>query len=260
MHPTLLVRVRVTLAKSFYFLFGNLVTYNRIDVHPGSRLEHDMAPGSPTSRFFGPLGPHIVDVFEYGLVYDTRDDETDTRAGAYHQLKVRLSPGGIGLLPYRYGQASAVARFYATPIRRWLTLGLRVVGDAQFGDPPFYELARYEDTFAFGGGNGVRGIPGQRYYGKLKVFGNFEVRSELVTFSVSAKEYALGWVAFFDAGRLWADGQAPSSLDGSGSGLKYGAGGGLRFRQGKSFVVRADVAWSPDARPLGAYVTAGHAF
>jgi hypothetical protein len=35
---------------------------------------------------------------------------------------------------------------------------------------------------------------------------------------------------------------------------------GLRVQKGKAFVVRADVAWSPDARPIGGYFTAGQLF
>jgi outer membrane protein assembly factor BamA len=260
MHPTLLVRLRVTLGRGLFLLFGNYFTYNRIDVHPNGKLARDIAADSAVGRFFGPLRDHAVDVFEYGLVYDTRDEETSPHSGAYHQLKLRLSPGGTPALPYRYGQVSLITRFYATLVPRRLELGLRIVGDGQFGNPPFYELARYEDTFAFGGGNGVRGVPGQRYYGKVKVFGNLEARSELVKFAIGGKDYSLGLVGFFDCGRLWADWTRDPALDGNGVGLKYGAGGGLRFQQGKTFVVRGDVAWSPDARPIGAYLTAGQTF
>ena len=53
--------------------------------------------------------------------------------------------------------------------------------------------------------------------------------------------------------------RTPSSTA-PGIGLKYGVGGGLRVQEGKTFVVRGDVAWSPDARPIGGYVTAGQAF
>jgi hypothetical protein len=34
----------------------------------------------------------------------------------------------------------------------------------------------------------------------------------------------------------------------------------LRLRKGETFVLRADVAWSADARPLGFYFLAGHLF
>jgi hypothetical protein len=163
-------------------------------------------------------------------------------------------------MPYRYGQLNATARYYATPIRRWLTVAARIVGDALFGHPPFYELARYEDTPALGGVRGVRGVPGQRYYGKIKLFGNLETRTELASFFLFGLPCALSSVLFLDVGRLWSGWERDPQLDGDGLGLKYGVGGGLRLQQGTAFVVRADVAWSPDAHPVGIYVTAGQIF
>jgi hypothetical protein len=53
---------------------------------------------------------------------------------------------------------------------------------------------------------------------------------------------------------------AHPELDGTGLGLKYGVGTGLRFQEGRTFVVRADLAWSPDARPIGGYFAAGQIF
>jgi hypothetical protein len=35
---------------------------------------------------------------------------------------------------------------------------------------------------------------------------------------------------------------------------------GLRLLSGDTFAVRADVAWSPDARPVGLYFAAGEVF
>jgi hypothetical protein len=43
-------------------------------------------------------------------------------------------------------------------------------------------------------------------------------------------------------------------------GLKYGVRGDVRVQKGRTFVIRVDVAWSPDAGPIGAYLTAGQAF
>ena len=106
----------------------------------------------------------------------------------------------------------------------------------------------------------MRGIPGQRYYGRIKLFSNLELRSHLYDFTVSRKPYALGGALFTDFGRLWTDFGSHPELDGTRLGLKYGVGGGVRLQQGKTFVIRVDVAWSPDARPLGAYLTAGQAF
>jgi hypothetical protein len=38
------------------------------------------------------------------------------------------------------------------------------------------------------------------------------------------------------------------------------AGGGLRLQWGETFLLRGDVAWSPDARPVGIYVDVNHVF
>jgi outer membrane protein assembly factor BamA len=261
MHPTILARIRANLGNGFYAQTGVSLTHNRIDLHPGSKLELDSsAREGPLRSSFRTLADHSVALFEYAIVYDTRDDETATHEGAFHQAKLRLSPGGTSLFPYRYGQLNVTARFYTTPVPRWLTIAFRFVGDAQFGDPPFYELARYEDTFAVGGGKGVRGVPAGRYYGKLKAFSNLEARSLVLSARFADKDYALGLVAFVDAGRVWADASHAPELDGTGLGIKWGMGLGIRFQQGSAFVVRGDVAWSPDARPIGAYFTAGQMF
>jgi hypothetical protein len=69
-----------------------------------------------------------------------------------------------------------------------------------------------------------------------------------------------GIVGFADGGRVWADTSLQPELDGTGIGLKYGVGGGLRLQSGSSFVLRADIAWSPDASPVGGYFSAGQMF
>src|SRR5262249_5124799 len=118
-----------------------------------------------------------------------------------------------------------------------------------------------EETPALGGGKAVRGVPAQRYYGKVKLFENLEATSEVLRFAINKKRYALAAAAFLDAGRTWTDLLTPQpELDGTGLGIKYGVGGGLRLQQGETFVIRADVAWSPDARPVGAYFAAGQIF
>jgi hypothetical protein len=134
------------------------------------------------------------------------------------------------------------------------------IGDLLAGTVPFYELARYDEASALGGANGVRGIRGDRYHGKRKLLGNVELRSTLWQFQVARSRYALGLTSFVDGGRVWADTRPAPELDGRGLGLRYGVGGGLRLRKGQTFVLRADVAWSEDARPLGFYFLAGHLF
>ncbi len=260
-HPTMQALVRLSIAHGMFIRLANYFTYDSFVTAQNSRLAQDLKSTDPEVRkLLGEVKSHAVDFFEYAFVYDTRDDETAPRKGMYHEASVRYSPGGTGFFPYRYEQIDAAARFYYTIPGDRVTFAARVVGDVQLDHPPFYELARFEDTFALGGSNGVRGIPAQRYYGKVKVFGNLEARARLFSFHLLGKALRFGVAGFFDAGRLWADTTAQPALDGSGLGLKFGTGGGLRLQQDKTFVVRLDAAWSPDAHPIGGYFGVGEIF
>ncbi|HEX3597112.1 MAG TPA: BamA/TamA family outer membrane protein [Polyangiaceae bacterium] len=260
-HPTIKALVRLPISQGMFIRLANYFTYDTFVVPPDSRLEQDLKSKDPEIRkLVANANSHAVDFFEYGFVYDTRDDETAPKKGMYHEATVRYSPGGTSFFPYRYEQLDATARFYLTVAGDRITLAGRVVGDLLLDHPPFYELARFEDTFALGGSKGVRGVPGQRYYGKVKVFGNLEARYRLFSFHMLGKLLRFGVATFFDAGRLWADTSSHPELDGTSFGLKFGAGGGLRLQQDKTFVVRLDLAWSPDARPIGGYFGVGELF
>jgi outer membrane protein assembly factor BamA len=259
-HPTMEARVRLALGAGLFVRLANYLTYNTFVYHDDGRLAEDLRSTDPeVKKLLDPPRSHWVDFFEYALVFDTRDDETAPRKGQYHEASLRFSPGGTSGVPYRYEQVDVAARFYLTPAE-FVTFAARVVGDVLFDHPPFYELPRFEDTFALGGSNGVRGIPGQRFYGKVKVFGNLEARMRLLKFHLFGKNLRFGVATFFDAGRLWADLEPHPELDGTSFGLKYGVGGGLRLQQDATFVVRLDLAWSPDATPIGGYFGVGEIF
>ena len=260
-HPAFLARLRVALRGPWHVVLGTLYTHSFIDYGPASNLARDLASPDPRVRELLLVDTeHGLHFLETGLVYDTREDEVAPKGGQWHELKLRVAPWGAGFVPYRYLQASLFARAYQRLGSDGLVLAGRLVADLQMGEVPFYELSRYAEASALGGANGVRGVPGDRYHGKRKLFGNLELRSTLWAFDLGASRYHLGLTAFFDAGRLWADVTSAPALDGSGIGLKWGGGAGLRLRKGETFVLRADLAYSPDARPVGFYFLAGHLF
>lgn len=261
-HPTLAVDVRARLWGHLYAKTSSAFTYSWLDVPPDSFLVHDReTANAEVRRLLGGWDPHGIWLLGGGFEYDSRDNETVTTRGQFHSASVRGSPAFGGWAPYGYAQANVTLRFYTQPVPRWLSISWRLVGDAFLGDPPFYELARFDDTPAIGGGKALRGVPAQRYHGKVKAFGNLEARSELWPFTIKGKPLVLGVATFFDAGRTWTElFRREPDLDGTGLGLKYGIGAGLRLQEGDTFVVRADLAWSPDARPLGGYFAAGQIF
>ena len=260
-HPQFDVDVRTRIVDHLAGRVGFRYIYNALRVPEDSQLAEDQRTGSAElKQLIGDTESHSVVLFKYGLQFDTRDNETSAHSGTLDSVDVKLSPGGTEAFPYRYGEATLNLRGFLPLGTPRVTLALRVVGDWMFGNVPFYELARFDDTYAIGGSMGVRGVPAQRYYGKLKAFGNIELRLEVVTFRALGKSLKLGLVPFFDAGRVWADSTPQPELDGQGLGLKYGAGGGLRLQSGSSFLLRLDVAASPDASPVSGYFSAGQTF
>ncbi len=259
-HPTLWISSKYDILSPFSVDLGIRYTHNWLDVPAGTKLAEDASDNSAVSDFIGPLREHGVATFSYGLAADTRDHSVSPTKGMHHQVRLDWSPGGTHALPYNFWRADASLCFYLPIGHDGSALAFRGVGDLLFGDPPIYELARFDQTGAFGGPNGVRGVPGQRYHGKVKIFGNAELRKNLFRFRFLSKENRFGVAAFADAGRLFADYHARPDLDGKSVGLKLGLGGGLRVTGGESFVLRGDVAWSPDARPIGVYLASGQLF
>jgi outer membrane protein assembly factor BamA len=260
-HPQFDVDLRTKIVDHFIGRVGFRYIQNIIHVASDSKLAEDRRTASnEVKKLIGDTNSNAVVLLKYGLQWDTRDNETSSHRGSFDTLDVKLSPGGTTEFPYRYGETTLNLRGFMPLGTERVTLAVRAVGDWMFGDVPFYELARFDDTFAVGGTTGVRGVPAQRYYGKLKAFGNVELRLEAVKFHALGKPLMLGFVPFFDGGRVWADTTAHPELDGHGVGLKYGVGGGVRVQSGSSFVIRADLAWSPDATPVSGYFSAGQAF
>ncbi len=260
-HPTLQANLEYKLGAGLKLTWGASYTQNWLRVPATTKLAEDIQGGSDTERrLLGDAAPHAAVLFSYGLAWDTRDDEVSPQRGFYHTARIDLGPGAGKEVPHRWARFDGALRAYVGLVPRRLTFAARVVGDFLFGDAPLYELPRYDSTSAIGGASGVRGIPAQRYYGRIKLFGNFELRSELFHFRLFSKENRFGLTGFFDTGRVFSDYHAEPTLDGHGIGLKSGGGIGVRLAAGQSFVLRLDTAWSDKLTPSAAYLGSGHVF
>ncbi len=257
---TLAIEPRLRLVGHLHLRFVHKLTRNEVTANDDSLVaqQSEGLPGVP--RIVG-LGVSWSYLFESLLSFENRDDETDTHKGSWLSAGPRIAPGGSPTFPYPYWGANAAARFYVPIDSEHLTFAMRAIVDVLVGDKvPFYELPRWSEGYAIGGSSGVRGVPAQRYAGKLKAFTNVELRAWFVDFDLFGDKAKLGAVAFVDAGRVWSALSPDATLDGNGFGLKYGVGGGARFKWGNGFLLRLDVAYSPDASPVGLYFTSGQTF
>lgn len=251
-------------------LVGVNATYNIVRPYEHSKLAQDIAAlddGTQDAQTLGNLlrgtDPHMLLVFNLGLLFDTRDHEYTPTRGTFTELSVRSSPGVQQDL--RYAALTLSSAWYKSLVGEWLSFAARGAVDAILGDAPFYELTRFGALMPRdgpGGGWSLRGVPRQRYSGKLKIIHNLELRSLFWRFAIRKQRFVVGAVAFVDAARVWADLHRTElggeSIDGGT--FKVGTGGGLRVRWGETFLVRFDGAYSPTEGTPGFYVDVGHVF
>ena len=226
-----------------------------------------MARDKDGSPFVRGLRPMELTQAATGVIYDTRDNETFVHKGTYDQAAIEYVQGIPTDASVVYGESQLYLCAYQ-PLGPFVLAG-RLVADFQFGHVPFYDLSMsgpYGQSEAIGGGAAVRGVPVGRYGGEIKIYGNAELRSMFLKFTLLHQKVTLGGDLLFDTGRSWLDYSFKSSLDGNGVGLKYGAGGGLYVLWGQAALFRVDVAYSPDAAaenpgfPVGVYVMDGTMF
>ena len=256
-YPHATVEIQHRFAKPFYWQLGLEYFFEMPHIYANSQLDQDLSFRPDLVRGRQPF--HLAMVSP-GIGYDTRDNETAPARGQSHVLSLRYAPGYGRALPHSFVGLNASLRAYVPLVGPRLVVAFRLVGDGYFGDVPVFLLAESPDGYALGGVSGVRGVPAQRYYGKVKTYGTAEARLKFPSFRAGEQKLAFGLVAFADAGRVWADWRRDVAADGSGVGLKYGVGGGIRLQWGATFLLRGDVAWSPDAAPLGFYFNVGHIF
>ena len=121
--------------------------------------------------------------------------------------------------------------FYTFQTQKQITLAGRIGTSRIFGSFPFYEAN------TIGGRNAVRGYNSSRFSGRSTLFSNAEIRAELFHFYRYLLGGKTGLLAFYDTGRVWADGEA-SSL------WHQGYGGGIWFNLFDQFLISGNMGFS----------------
>jgi outer membrane protein assembly factor BamA len=155
------------------------------------------------------------------LVFDTRDNEFNTARGLFAQASLSGGTGGDG-----YSRVTADLRGYVS-IREGTVLAARVAGSGMSSGAPLnarYEMPVWEGEIGvLGGTYSNRGLPFQRLAGRGVLFGNAEVRHDLLNLGDLG---AFTLFAFVDAGRVFEQ----RDFELTTKGMKVGAGGGLAIR------------------------------
>jgi hypothetical protein len=240
--PILRARARRRLASSLSVQLGYRWMWQKIDAAADSRLQRE-AP-------FGVSGGSYSEV-ALGIAWDTRDDELVPSRGVLLETSVRSTLQALGSRGNSIALFSSAAVYQ--PVGAGWVFAARFAVDAAWGDIPFDRQGDFGTLVSpflvvagIGGGLSVRGLLQSEYVGKLKLVNNAELRFPLFGFQVFGEHLALSGVAFVDAGQVDL------------GALRIGAGGGLRIRWGKFFIVRFDAGYAEDR--VRFYADFGHVF
>jgi len=240
----------VQLPQSFKQFDSLAIIGSSISQYEGSLLAHDAAHG--TTALFG-LGRRTQVLTTFGIAYDTRDHETATTRGQFHELSFRANPGLLDSDAYL--GANLTLRSYVPIAGEQFSVAVRLLGDALSRRAPLSELSRYGGLYGGqgpGGARGIRGVPQGRLLGRTKAIFNLELRSLFLPFRLGTQQFCLGMAGFFDAGRVWTETlRANEVLDGAWHRVHWGTGAGPRLRWGDSLMIRADIAYAPLGADLG---------
>ncbi len=197
------------------------------------------APEEEPSLFAQTFGPGLDNKdasLRLALLFDTRDNEYNTRHGVLFEAGVQVATGGGN-----YERVYGIARGWLTP-RDGTTLAARVAGSQLYGAPTLdarFIIPGWERPVLVLGGNfSHRGLDLPRFAGQGVLFGNFEVRQEVFGFGDLG---AIGVLGFVDAGRVFEQDRFRLTTDG----LKVGGGGGIAIRILRSTIFTFTVGRGP---------------
>jgi outer membrane protein assembly factor BamA len=171
------------------------------------------------------------------LVYDSRDNEFNTLRGILAEAGAQVGSGGDG-----YTRLYSVVRGYY-PLREGTVVAARLGASGMGGTPTLnarFDLPTWNDQVSvLGGEYSHRAFDTGRFAGKGVLFGNFEVRHDVLPFGDLG---ALTLIAFLDAGRVFEEESFRLTADD----LHVGGGGGIGLRVLRSTIFTFNFAGGPD--------------
>jgi hypothetical protein len=171
------------------------------------------------------------------LVYDTRDNEYNTHQGLLLEAGTQVGSGGDG-----YTRQYAILRGYLT-VREGTVLAARIAGSGMGGTPSLdarFALPGWErEVPVLGGEYSHRGLDYGRLTGRGTLFGNFEVRHDLLALGDLG---AITLLAFLDVGRVFEGENFRLTTED----MKVGGGGGIGIRVLRSSIFVLNYGRGPD--------------
>jgi outer membrane protein assembly factor BamA len=212
-------------------------------LNSNSQLNRDADSGKIKGR-----GLNLISFMHFGIIYDTRDLETDPSKGIIFEVTDELSLKALGSqLDFNktYMHFNFYRRLFPGVFKKLVFCSRLALGYTQ-GDSPFYEYRHQwsseEHVEGLGGSTTLRGYKQARFLGRVMSFSNFELRARFAQLKMLKQHFAFSAVPFLDAGGVYDDPGRLSQLQN----LRYSEGLGLRIAWNVNTILRFDYAISQE--------------
>jgi hypothetical protein len=229
---------------------------------PGTLLDDDNdgspdlfpTPGSLYASLFPNGEPGLSLPFRVGVAYDTRDDEIDPRSGVFADIGVRGASTALGSA-WTFGGVTATLRLFTPLAHKHIVVAQRLIVDGVSPGAPTREKMRVGGLFelqGLGGQDILRGVRLDRFLAPWRFSHQLEVRVDLFDFDVWSQRFTLLTGVFGDAAATLSTEKALAH---------FSSGITLRLIWNRNFVMRFDLAISPDEfGRTSVYSAPGHSF
>ncbi|MBS1647289.1 MAG: BamA/TamA family outer membrane protein [Bacteroidetes bacterium] len=239
-------------------IVGYRVAHMNVNPYAGASLLQD---DYTKNRAYG-VGHSFVTMLQSGIVYDTRDLESDPNQGVFAEFTNELSTNVLGsqfTFDKMLLHVKAYRRLFPKTFKK-VILCARAGISGLAGNAPFYEFQEVWSSEGGiygvnGGGFVLRGYKQSRFVASCINFANVEIRARFVQFKALKQHIALSFVPFFD---IAGTGNTLSRLLGYSANYRYAEGLGLRIAWNVNTILRFDYAFSQEDRQF--FFQFGHAF
>lgn len=253
--------LNVSAEKSFFdgkvrTLIGYEIAHFNISTFAGNSMLMDEVK---SNSLLG-IGKGIVGIVQLGLIYDTRDLETDPGNGIFSELTNEYSQKKLGSA-YNFNKTFFHFNFYKNLIpsrNKKLVLAARIASGYTSGSAPFFE---YQDQWSsegsiegLGGAHTLRGYKQARFLSRVMTFNNVEFRYRFAQTKIAKQHLAFVAVPFIDAGGVWDNLSKINRF----SNYRISEGLGLRIVWNVNSILRFDYAVSKEDKQF--FFNLSHAF
>jgi hypothetical protein len=247
---------RSFLEGKFRMLLGYEAAYVNFATFNGNSLAQN---DYNTGRIVG-FKKGVVQLYQVGFIYDTRDLETDPSAGIFAELTNELSLKALGSL-YDFNKTFIHFNYYKKlfpKVFKKMILAGRIAYGYTALNAPFFE---YQDQWSsegsiegLGGANTLRGYKQARFLSRVMSFNNLEIRYRFAECKLLKQHFAFSAVPFIDAGGVWDN----LSQVGVFKNYRISQGIGCRIAWNINTILRFDYAISKEDKQF--FFNLSHAF